>query len=384
MNRRAFLFTAPALLAKARQRLFIFLIDGLGEDYVNASPMPVLSAWGKKGIRKTVRGVMPSVTNANNASLCCGCFPEEHGITANFFLDEDTGKQLYMESADLVLRPTIFEHVAKSGVKSALLSSKKKTISLLPQGTSLAISPEEPTPEWIQRIGSPPQIYSPEINYWLLKAAIWIAEHRPDIGLMYIHTTDYPMHMWPPEAGESRRHLGTLDALLGDLAHAAPDAAILLTADHGMNHKSLCWDLEKACLARGLPLRAAISAEQDKYVKHHRGFGGSSWVYLRSAKDADKAAELIRGFEGVEQVLTRNEAAKRFRTMASRIGHLMVLGDQQTVFGSLDLESEQLPPEYRSHGGLSEAKVPIVVFNTDAAPAADSFQYNLDLTRWLF
>ena len=164
MNRRQFLFTAPALLAKGRQRIFIFLIDGLGEDYINASPMPILTAWGTKGIRKTVRGVMPSVTNANNASLCCGCFPEEHGITANFFLDEDTGKQLYMESADLVLRPTIFEHVAESGVKSALLSSKKKTISLLPRGASLAISPEEPTPEWIQRIGSPPQIYSPEIN----------------------------------------------------------------------------------------------------------------------------------------------------------------------------------------------------------------------------
>ncbi len=384
MNRRQFLFTAPALLAKGRQRIFIFLIDGLGEDYINASPMPILTAWGKKGIRKTVRGVMPSVTNANNASLCCGCFPEEHGITANFFLDEDTGKQLYMESADLVLRPTIFEHVAESGVKSALLSSKKKTISLLPRGASLAISPEEPTPEWIQRIGSPPQIYSPEINYWLLKAAIWIAEHRPDIGLMYIHTTDYPMHMWPPESGESRRHLGTLDALLGDLAHAAPDAAMLLTADHGMNHKSLCWDLEKACLARGLALRAVISAEQDKYVKHHRGFGGSSWVYLRSAKDTDKAAELISGLEGVEQVLTRSEAAKRFRTMASRIGHLMVLGDRQTVFGSLDKESEQLPPEYRSHGGLSEATVPIVTFNTDAVPAADSFHHNLDLTRWLF
>lgn len=85
----------------------------------------------------------------------------------------------------------------------------------------------------------------------------------------------------------------------------------------------------------------------------------------------------------MEQVLTRSEAAKRFRTMASRIGHLMVLGDRQTVFGGLDTESEQLPPEYRSHGGLSEATVPIVIFNTDTVPAADSFHHNLDLARWL-
>lgn len=359
------------------------MIDGLGEDYIAASPMPVLNAWSKEGIRKTVTDVMPSVTNANNASICCGCFPEEHGITANFFLDEASGKELYMESADLVLRPTIFERLGPKGVKSALLSSKKKTISLLPRGASLVLSAEAPTAEWTQRLGPAPNIYSPEINYWLLKAAIWIAKNRPDIGLMYIHTTDYPMHMWPPEAGESKRHLGTLDGLLGELGKIAPDAAILLTADHGMNHKSRCWDLEKACAARGVTLRAAISAEQDKYLKHHRGFGSTAWVYLRSAKDTDRAAEIIGRLPGIEQVLTREEAAKRFRTMASRIGQLVVVGDRDTVFGGLDSESEKLPAEYRSHGGFSEAKVPVLAFNADGAPGAEYFQHNLDLARWV-
>lgn len=384
MKRRHFLFSvAPVVLAKAPQRTFIFLIDGLGEDYIAASSMPVLNGFSKKGIRKTVQDVMPSVTNANNASLCCGCFPEDHGITANFFLDEATGKELYMESSDLVLRPTIFERLAPKGVKSALLSSKKKTIGLLPKGASLVLSAEVPTPEWTERLGPAPHIYSPEINYWLLKAAIWIAKNRPDIGLMYIHTTDYPMHMWAPEAKESKQHLASLDALLGELSHAAPDAAILLTADHGMNHKSRCWDLEKACAARGVTLRAAISAEQDKYLKHHRGFGSTAWVYLRSEKDTDRAAEVIRGLSGIEQVLTRQEAAKRFRTMPSRIGQLVVLGDRETVFGGLDTELEKLPPEYRSHGGLSEAKVPMLAFNAEQAPRADYFQHNLDLVRWL-
>jgi phosphonoacetate hydrolase len=343
----------------------------------------VLQSWSKKGIRKTVPDVMPSVTNANNASICCGCFPEEHGITANFFLDESSGKELYMESADLVLRPTIFERLAAKGVKSALLSSKKKTTTLLPRGASIVLSPEAPTPEWTERLGPAPDIYSLEINYWLLKAAIWIAKQRPEIGLLYIHTTDYPMHMWPPEAKESRRHLGSLDTLLGELARAAPDAAILLTADHGMNHKSLCWDLEKACAARGVPVRAAISAEQDKYLKHHRGFGSTAWVYLKSAKDTDRVAQTISGLAGVEQVLTRSEAARRFRTMPSRIGELVVLGSRETVFGELDTESEKLPPEYRSHGGISEARVPLLVCNAAKAPKPDYFQHNLDLARWI-
>src|SRR5262245_37470515 len=86
MNRRRFLQVAPALLVPKPQRVIVFLIDGLGEDYIAASRMPELDSWGRRGIRKRVPDVMPSVTNANNASICCGCWPAEHGITANFFL----------------------------------------------------------------------------------------------------------------------------------------------------------------------------------------------------------------------------------------------------------------------------------------------------------
>ena len=64
-----------------------------------------------------------------------------------------------------------------------------------------------------------------ELETLLLKAAVWILKNRPETGLLYIHTTDYPMHMWPPESAESKRHLAVLDGLFGELEAAAPDAA---------------------------------------------------------------------------------------------------------------------------------------------------------------
>src|SRR5271169_6368861 len=287
MTRRQLLLGMPAFLQNRPQRVIVLMVDGLGADYIAASPMPVLASWQKTGIGKIVDGVMPSVTNANNTSICCGAWPEKHGITANFYLDETTGREEYMESADLVLAPTLFERARPAGVTSALLSSKKKTITLLPRGASLVLSAEIPPPEWTERLGKAPDIYSAEINHWLLKAALWILRRQPEVGILYVHTTDYPMHMWPPEAEPSRRHLAELDALLGECASAAPDAAFLLTADHGMNHKTRCWDLMKACAARGVLLRSAISAEQDKYPKHHRGHGGIAWVYCNRLKDLD-------------------------------------------------------------------------------------------------
>ncbi|HEY1242310.1 MAG TPA: alkaline phosphatase family protein [Bryobacteraceae bacterium] len=383
MTRRSLLL-GPVFLQRRRQRVIVVMVDGLGQDYISSSPMPVLTSWQKGGIGKNVDGVMPSVTNANNASICCGVWPEKHGITANFYLDETTGREEYMEQASLVLAPTLFERAGARGVTSALLSSKKKTITLLPRGASIVMSAEIPDAEWVKRLGKAPDIYSAEINHWLLKAALWIVRNQPEIGVLYIHTTDYPMHMWPPDHDASRRHLAGLDSLLGELSTAAPEAAILVTADHGMHHKTRCWDLMLACAARGLALRAAISAEQDKYLKHHSGFGGTTWVYLKSSRDADRAAAIISGLSGVQHVLTRSEAARRFRLMPARIGELVVLGDRDTVFGSLQSESVSLPAEYRSHGSLAEASVPLVVHNAEQAPGPDFFRANVDLARWLF
>jgi phosphonoacetate hydrolase len=374
-------------LIKGNQRVVVVMIDGLGPDYLEQSPMPVLKGLMAKGFTKTVAGAMPSVTNVNNASIATGTWPEEHGITGNSFFDETKGEAEYMESSAYLLRPTLFERAAKRGVKSALLTAKKKTVALLAKGTDLAIAAESPSDEMIHRFGTPPAIYSREINYWLWEVAVDLLKNRPDLKVIYLHTTDYPMHTWPPGAPESKEHLARLDAILGKAVSAAPDAAFLITADHGLNAKSRCWDLSKACMNRGLELRFALSAERDKYVKHHRTFGGTGYVWLRKPSDAATAVKLIKGLAGVEAVLTRDEAARKFHLMPERIGELVVLGDHETVFGELDPpnEVEHLPSTFRTHGSLHEAKVPLVIFNASGTlPPADSIQTNFDLTRTLY
>ena len=372
-------------LIRGDQRVVIAMIDGLGTDYMDGSDMPVLKGLMARGFSKTVRGVMPSVTNVNNASIACGAWPEEHGITGNSYFDEASGELQYMEDAAFLRVPTVFERAARRGVKSALLTAKKKTLGLLSRGTAVAIAAEAPTPEAVARYGQAPPIYSREINYWLWGAAVDLLKNRPEIRLLYVHTTDYPMHTWPPSAAESREHLAKLDALIGRAVAAAPDAAFLITADHGLNSKARCWDLAKACKNRGLELRFAFSAERDRYVKHHRNLGGTAYVWLRAPDDAPRAAAILRGLEGVETVLTRREAAERFHLMPERIGELVVLGDRDTVFGDLETESEALPPTLRTHGSLHETEIPMIIYNASGTlPPADRLRYNFDMTRDLF
>jgi phosphonoacetate hydrolase len=369
--------------ASSQQRVVVIMFDGFDPRYLAASKMPVLEQWKRDGIYKQVKGMMPSVTNVNNASICCGVWPETHGIIANSYFDEKSGQELYVESADLVLAPTIFERAARHGVKSALLSSKAKTATLLLRGAEIVLTAENPTDDWVRKLGPAPVIYSPDINYWLMKAAIDILKNRPDIGVLYVHTTDYPMHMWAPEAPESKEHLARLDDLFGQAMTAGPDVAFLATADHGMNAKSLCWDLEQVCAGKGVPIRKAVSTGRDRYMKHHRGCSGAVYIHLRDQGDAARVRDIISNVKGVERILTREEAAREFKLMASRIGHLVVLGDQDTVFGELDDQRENFPG-LRSHGSLHETDVPLFVYNAKSAPSADYFSHNLDLARWLY
>jgi phosphonoacetate hydrolase len=368
-----------------QQRVVIGMIDGFGTDYLAAQPLRTIERMIAEGMRRDVQAIMPTVTNVNNVSISCGVLPSEHGLTGNSYYNEESGEADYMENADFLRRPTISQRAAKYGVKSALLTCKKKTINLLARDAEIAIAAESPPADCVERYGPPGDIYSREINYWLWRVAIDLLKTRPDLGVLYVHTTDYPMHMWAPDRPESQEHLATLDRLIGEAAAAAPDAAFFLTADHGMNYKKRCWDLDKALGARGAEVRFALSAEKDRYVKHHRTFGGTAYVWLHRPEDAPVVAARLRQLEGIERVLARADAAREFGLMPERIGELVVLGDKDTVFGELVEESEQLEASYRSHGSLHESEVPLIIYNyRGALPDPCAFRRNSDLASFLF
>jgi phosphonoacetate hydrolase len=93
---------------------------------------------------------------------------------------------------------------------------------------------------------------------------------------------------------------------------------------------------------------------------------------------------VIEKLEGVERVLTRDEAAKAFDLMPERIGDLVVTGDHQTVFGALDHESEMLAATYRSHGSRYEIGVPLIIRDAGRKLDRSDYRRNLDLTAGLF
>ncbi|MDR1519115.1 MAG: alkaline phosphatase family protein [Planctomycetota bacterium] len=366
-------------------RLVVALLDGLGMDYYRSGAMPYLESLGENGLFRRVGGVFPSVTNVNNVSVCCGAWPDSHGITANSYYDRRTDRVDYMNAAELIQAPTLFRKAAAHGLGSALFTCKRKSAELFRVGVSLTAVAEDAGPELCERYGEPGSIYSSEINHWLWKVAADVLKTRPEIRVAYIHTTDYPMHRWAPAEPESQAHLAGLDEGIRQvMAAAGPDAVFLATADHGMNAKKRCWDLARVCAEAGVPVRFFLSPERDYYVPHHRNFTGCGWLYLESLSDSGKVEKICRGLEGVEEVIPSAEAARRYHLPLEQVGDLVVLGDRDTMFGVMDTAYEELPPGYRAHGSLHEMDLPLVAYPVHPGlPDERFFSHNKDLTAFL-
>jgi len=202
-------------------------------------------------------------------------------------------------------------------------------------------------------------------------------ECSPD--LLYVTTTDYVTHAHSPEDERSQWNLNQLDRLLGDILNVRSDVEIVVTADHGMNPKTRALDLNRILMDGGIE-GDAIPIIKDRYVVHHRNMGGAAYVYLKDpGSTLADAMALLKEEPWVESVIPSAQAASMYHLHPLRIGHLLVLADANTVFGSLPAARESV--EIRSHGSLHEREIPIL--GCGRGPMSSVPESNRDVAAWI-
>jgi phosphonoacetate hydrolase len=159
-----------------------------------------------------------------------------------------------------------------------------------------------------------------------------------------------------------------MDGYLGQLDEMG--CVIALTADHGMNAK-VAMDgtpdvvyLQDWCdEVLGANKARVILPITDPYVVHHGALGSFATIYLPPDVPAEPLVAQLRQHQGMESVLTREAAAERFELPADRIGDIVCVSERFTVIGTSasrhDLSGLDAP--LRSHGGMSEQRVPLIL-----------------------
>ena len=212
-----------------------------------------------------------------------------------------------------------------------------------------------------------PSVYSADLSEFVFAAGVRLMEtRRPDV--MYLSTTDYVQHKHAPGTPAADAFYRMMDGYLARLD--ALGAIIVLTADHGMNAKTdaagrprvvYLQDFLDAWLGEG---RARVILPiTDPYVVHHGALGSFATIYLPADTRVDDVIERLARLPGMEAVLDRKEGCRRFELPEDRVGDVIVVSERATVVGTSvarhDLSGLDAP--LRSHGGLSEQRVPVVL-----------------------
>jgi phosphonoacetate hydrolase len=365
----------------------VICLDGCEPAYldtaIGAGLMPSLVNIRAKGTVRTAHSVIPSFTNPNNLSIATGRPPAVHGICGNYLYERETGKEVMMNDPRFLRVPTIFKAYYDAGARVAVVTAKDKLRALLGhglefgEGRAVCFSSEksdvstkaghgiENASTWL---GQPvPQVYSAELSEFVFAAGVkLLKEFRPDV--MYLTTTDYVQHKYAPGTPEANAFYAMFDRYLGELDTL--NAAIVITADHGMKpkHKAdgspdviYVQDLLDQWL--GKDAARVILPITDPYVVHHGALGSFATAYL--PPDADQAALLKRlaAIAGIDLVVDNATACARFELPGDRIGDLVLISSENKTLGTSEHRHDlaALNEPLRSHGGLTEQAVPFIV-----------------------
>jgi phosphonoacetate hydrolase len=366
----------------------VVCIDGSEPDYIEEAIAAGVMPWMKKVVEQQgsdlrAHCVVPSFTNPNNISIVTGVPPVVHGICGNFYYDRENDREVMMNEPELLRTPTIFKAFQDAGARIAIITAKDKLRRLLGnelrlgEGGAICFSSEKSDQVSLAENGienvldlvgmEVPSVYSAELSEFIFAAGVKLMETvRPD--LMYLSTTDYIQHKFAPGSDGANSFYAMMDSYFAQLD--ALGAVLALTADHGMNAKHdsagdpniiyLQDEMDRLLSAGAARVILPIT---DPYVVHHGALGSYATVYLPDSADVDALKSELLAIDGIDAVYDNAEGCARFDLATDRMGDLILVSGKNVVIGTTasrhDLSGLDVP--LRSHGGVTEQTVPLIV-----------------------
>ncbi len=367
--------------------IVVVCIDGSEPDYmdraISMGHMPWLAEARQTGTDCVADCVVPTFTNPNNLSIATGRPPSVHGIAGNFFWNPETGEEVMMNDPAFLRCGTIFAAFQEAGAQVTVITAKDKLRRQLGyemrfgKGVGICFSSEKADQatlaengieDVLDLVGMPiPDVYSAELSEFVFAAGVELMRRdRPDI--MYLSTTDYIQHKHAPGAEVANNFYAMMDGYWAQLD--AMGCVIVLTADHGMNakHDPASGEPKVVYLQSlldgwaGEGKTRVILPITDPYVVHHGALGSYATVYMRGV-DSEEMARRLFEIDGIMEVHSKGEACRRYELPPDRVGDLVVIGECDVTLGTSaerhDLTG--LTEPLRSHGGVTEQKVPLIM-----------------------
>ena len=208
-----------ALAADAAKRVVILGYDGLSVAGFAQADAPVLHDLQKRGaFTLHARGVMPTVSSPNWASMIMGAGPEQHGILSNEWkLGQTEFTPVCVDAQGRF--PTIFGLLRQQrpSAEIAIFHEWKDFARLVEPNAPSIIENGKTAEETIDR------------------AIAYLKTHRPDLLFVHLDLIDHAGHGAGHMTPEYLASIHEADALTGKLLKAISmeESVVIVTADHG-------------------------------------------------------------------------------------------------------------------------------------------------------
>ena len=241
------------------EHVVIIGVDGLSPDGVRKAATPVLHQLMKTGASTLhARGVMPTVSSPNWASMIMGAGPEQHGVTSNDW-----------EPSKFQIAPTAVGPGGTFPTIFGLLRSQRPSsrIACFHDWDGFARLFERDAADVVEHPKGPVETTE--------RAVAYLKEKKPQFTFIHLDHVDHAGHTHGHGTPEYYRSVVEADRLVGSVLKGLEDAGIagktvvLVTSDHGgkgkghggatMDEIEIPWILHGPGVAAGRELTTPVS-----------------------------------------------------------------------------------------------------------------------------
>jgi arylsulfatase A-like enzyme len=301
---------------RGERRAIVMVWDGLRPDFVSPELTPNLWRLAAAGVRFTHgHAVFPTVTRVNAASMVTGLLPGRHGIPGNEFFAPgatqngrlNAGDHTHLEAlragreGRVLLAPTLAEHVARAGGRTAVVSSGSPGSALLQHPEvrrhgGIMLHPANVIGvnlnDLTERLGPLPPRAVPNtaMNAWCTRVItdVLLADDPPRLIHFWHSDPDGTQHARGIGHPDTLRAIRDADSNLGAMLAAleryglAGETNVIVASDHGFSTLVAGADVVDALVRAGVK----ESRESDDVVV----FG--ECIYVRD-HDPDRVAAVV-------------------------------------------------------------------------------------------
>jgi predicted AlkP superfamily pyrophosphatase or phosphodiesterase len=309
----------------------VLVLDVVGLTPRLLEHMPRLRSVADTGWQAPLGTVLPAVTCSVQSTFLTGELPAGHGIVGNGWYFRDLGEVFLWRQHNGLVGGEKLWHAARSRRPGFTVANicwwyamgADVNWTVTPRPVYHADGRKDP-----DCYTDPPELHDeltatlgtfPLFSYWGAGAGIassaWIcaaarqvmADHRPDLTLVYVPHLDYDLQRYGPGSSQAATAAADLDRAMTPLLDSAGDATVVVLSEYGITDVSRPVDINRALRAEGLlrvytqagmeyldPWTSRAFAVADHQVAH---------VYVRDSADVPAVARLCAGVSGVAEVL---------------------------------------------------------------------------------